>query len=59
MQIHEDFFSLGGNSLLAIRLANQLELAFGIDLEYASIIDLTTIQQQAKFIEYSISAPTK
>ena len=58
LQIQDDFFSLGGNSLLAIRLANQLALVFEIDLEYANIIELTTIQQQAEFIESSLSTPT-
>lgn len=54
IQPSDDFFSLGGNSLLAIKLASLLASNWEIDVEYSDIIDLTTIQQQASFIESSL-----
>jgi len=54
IQPSDDFFSLGGNSLLAIKLASLLASNWEIDIEYSDIIDLTTIQQQASFIESSL-----
>jgi amino acid adenylation domain-containing protein len=51
--LDESFFASGGNSVLAIRLVNELEKEFGISLPYAKLFELETIKDMAAFIEAS------
>ena len=48
--IQDDFFALGGNSLLAAHLFAQVEKVFGKKLPLATLFQAPTIQQQANFI---------
>jgi acyl transferase domain-containing protein len=41
--IRDDFFQLGGNSLLAIQLASQLRKAFAVDLPLSKLFESPTI----------------
>ncbi|RBL90282.1 non-ribosomal peptide synthetase [Chitinophaga flava] len=46
----DSFFDLGGHSLSAIRLANQLQRTFKIKVDLKDIFARTTLQQQAMFV---------
>ncbi|MEO3922625.1 amino acid adenylation domain-containing protein [Micromonosporaceae bacterium B7E4] len=47
---HDDFFSLGGSSLLLTRLANQLRAASGSKVALRGLFAAPTVEQQAKLI---------
>jgi thioesterase domain-containing protein/acyl carrier protein/NAD(P)-dependent dehydrogenase (short-subunit alcohol dehydrogenase family) len=50
IDIDENFFELGGDSLLAARLFAQMEKAFQTDLPLAMLLEAPTIRQLAKTI---------
>jgi acyl carrier protein len=41
--IHDDFFQLGGNSLMAIQLVSQLRKAFAVELPLSKLFESPTI----------------
>jgi acyl carrier protein len=45
--IHDDFFELGGDSLVAVRLAARIRERLGIDLDVRALFDCTTIARLA------------
>ncbi|MEO1561265.1 MAG: amino acid adenylation domain-containing protein, partial [Cyanobacteria bacterium J06632_19] len=50
--IHDDFFSLGGNSLLATQLISRLKVAFDLEIPLGLIFESPTVAQlEAKFTE--------
>ena len=49
--IDDDFFALGGHSLLVVRLLNEIEQQIGIYLPLATFFKATTIRQLADAIE--------
>lgn len=60
LSIHDDFFDVGGNSLLAMRLFSQIERQFGVRLPLAAIFRAATIADQAALLtsrETSLGAP--
>ena len=52
-----NFFDLGGDSLLAVALFLEIERAFGIELPITTIYDAPTIAELAELIAGEISAP--
>ena len=46
-----DFFDLGGNSLLAIRVINKIKEEFGISLSFKAFIAHSTIIQAGSYVE--------
>lgn len=49
--IHEDFFGLGGNSLIALRLFNKIEETFNKKIPLATLYQAPTINQLSRVIE--------
>ncbi|HEY4903685.1 MAG TPA: beta-ketoacyl synthase N-terminal-like domain-containing protein [Candidatus Sulfotelmatobacter sp.] len=49
--IHDEFLRLGGNSLLAIRVAAELREAFQIDFPLAALLKSPTVADIALFVE--------
>ena len=48
---NDDFFAIGGHSLLAARLASRLSNAFEIEISVATVFERNTISTMATFIE--------
>ncbi len=55
--IHDNFFDLGGNSILAIRVMARLRKSIGIDVSIISLFEYPTIAKLAKFV--SANGPVK
>jgi amino acid adenylation domain-containing protein len=51
ISINDNFFYLGGHSLLAVTLSNKLEQTFAIELPFGMVFQMSTIEQQASFLE--------
>ena len=48
---HDNFFSLGGNSLLAIQVEVRLRKAFGVEVPVAQIFQNPTIESFSQAVE--------
>jgi amino acid adenylation domain-containing protein len=64
ISIKDNFFHLGGHSILAVTLSHKLEQTFAIKLPFGMVFQMSTIEQQANFLEqqgnkkaYSTLAP--
>ena len=51
--IHDDFFSLGGDSLLAARMLGQIEGWFGHKLPHSALVEHPTIHGLATYLRHS------
>ncbi|MCH8494417.1 MAG: amino acid adenylation domain-containing protein [Balneolales bacterium] len=56
---NDDFFHLGGNSLMATRLASRLYKTFGIDINLKSVFENSVLNALAAVIDYMDIASTK
>ncbi|MGW1198622.1 amino acid adenylation domain-containing protein [Streptomyces sp. NPDC002536] len=54
--IHDDFFALGGDSLLALRTVSRINAAFGTELSPRVLFDRPTVAQTAYEVEEQILA---
>ena len=54
--IHDDFFELGGDSLVALQLVSRLGKVVGLELRVRSLFDAPTISALAVFIEEAMLA---
>ncbi|MFS1513884.1 amino acid adenylation domain-containing protein [Chengkuizengella sp. SCS-71B] len=52
---HDDFFELGGNSLLAIKLESRILKEFNVDISFSNIINNPTIYHLADVIQQADS----
>lgn len=59
LTIQENFFDLGGSSLLATRLFTQIAIVFGKKLPLATIFRAPTIEQLASLLEQEAPPPTE
>ena len=55
--IRDNFFDLGGHSLVAVRLMNRIEEAFGKTLPIATLLQAPTIEQLAAMVGQNGAAP--
>jgi len=49
--IHDDFFRLGGDSILATQVISQVRSVFNVDLSPASLFEMPTIAELARSIQ--------
>ncbi|MEC9375343.1 MAG: amino acid adenylation domain-containing protein [Pseudomonadota bacterium] len=59
ISIHDDFFSLGGHSLMTIQLINKLNQLTGEQLSIADIFEHSTIAELAEFLPESLNTSDK
>jgi amino acid adenylation domain-containing protein len=50
---HDDFFSLGGHSIIAVRLIHNIQQQFSVSINLRKIFEYATIARQARLIEQS------
>lgn len=55
---HDNFFRLGGHSLLITRLVNRVNQSFSLQLQLKDVMDINTLAQQAGYIDMQLSALT-
>jgi acyl carrier protein len=48
--VHDDFFDLGGNSLLCIKITGKLKEAFNMDIPIVSMFRYLTIRSFARYL---------
>jgi amino acid adenylation domain-containing protein len=56
--IRDDFFELGGDSLLAMRLAEQIKNDFKVEMALRTLFHASTVEAQAKELETRRGAPS-
>jgi len=49
--IEQNFLNLGGNSLMAIQVANKIKREFNIEIKLVEIFQKNTVKQQANYID--------
>jgi thioesterase domain-containing protein/acyl carrier protein len=54
--IREDYFAIGGTSLLAVRLVLDIEKVFGRQLPIATLLKAPTIEKLAKFLDEPVDS---
>jgi len=57
--LHDNFFDLGGNSFLAVRMFGQLERHFGMRLPLTTLLHASTIAQLSELIARHDSSPVE
>jgi len=56
--VHQNYFELGGNSILAVRLFAEIENVFTVKLPLSTLLKAPTIKKLAKVLCSETSAPT-
>jgi phthiocerol/phenolphthiocerol synthesis type-I polyketide synthase E len=58
ISVHQNYFELGGNSILAVRLFAQIENVFKVKLPLSTLIEAPTIGQLARVLRTEGAGPT-
>jgi phthiocerol/phenolphthiocerol synthesis type-I polyketide synthase E len=58
ISVHQNYFELGGNSILAVRLFSQIENTFKVRLPLSALIDAPTIAQLARILQNDGTRPS-
>jgi len=53
---HDNFFHIGGNSILAIRLVSRIQQEYGIDFAVRTVFESPTVAQLAAAVEECVAA---
>ena len=56
--IHDDFFALGGHSILALQVATRLREAFGVEVPLRQIFEASTLADLAREVELALRTGT-
>ena len=56
--IHDDFFNLGGHSLMAIKAVSRIRDVFGVDLPLATLLEAPTIAALSQILRQKDWAPS-
>jgi len=57
--LHDDYFDLGGNSLLAVSLFTRIEKQFGAKLPLTSVIEVPNVKAPAAHVGREVSGETR
>jgi acyl transferase domain-containing protein/thioesterase domain-containing protein len=57
--VHDDFFELGGQSLVAVRLFNKIRKKYGVDLPLSTLFDAPSIARCAEVLHAEFGIPAK
>ncbi|WP_026328723.1 condensation domain-containing protein [Streptomyces sulphureus] len=57
--VHDNFFSLGGHSLVAMRVISRLQRRFNRDIDLASLLNRPTVAELADVLREDTEGPTR
>jgi hypothetical protein len=58
ISVNDDFFDLGGHSILAGRVTSRVRTVFGIDLSFAEVFSAPTLERMAGVIRPRLQKPS-